>query len=273
MNAGTHPTIDQIADHEAGLLSADDAPWIVEHLADCEVCSETSERLAQVGALLRETGASTQPIPVEVAQRLDAALDIAAAERAAGVPSLSERRADRADPAGHPATPRRRGRWVIGAAAAIAVFAVGGAIATNGLPGSSTQDDTAARSSADQQQGAGSAESGGGGASAPSSAPSANDRSTDPNLEALRDKSLPSLDATSVATYAARLSAGSAARIPVPAAECGIPDLTAGSGAGPVTGLVRYDGHSAVLRVEPAQRRLTVYACPGPAQVLYRSSY
>ena len=40
MTADWHPTIEQIADDDAGLTSADESRAIAEHLAGCSTCRD-----------------------------------------------------------------------------------------------------------------------------------------------------------------------------------------------------------------------------------------
>lgn len=261
MNANEHPTIDQIADREAGLSSEDDARAIAAHLAGCSECSNVVSRLAEVRDLLAGAGRAEEPIPVDVARALDDAVATVVAEREAGVPSLSERRAQSG--AGGNDTPasmsrRRTGRWMLGAAAAVAVFAVGGAVVSNGLPGESGDEDAAsAGSSADQ--------------SAPEFAPGGG--TADGKVGT---GTTPKLDESNVDQYAAALEAGRAQAVRAARTRCGLPVPSAGqdlSSSRSTNSLVMFDGIRAVLSVDRAQRRLIVYACPGPARVLYRSSY
>ncbi len=276
MSATWHPTIEQIADHDAGSASAEDAQQVAEHLADCAQCRGVSEQLGQVSEALGVVGASIEPIPADVADRLDAALATAASEREAGVPSLAERRDQRSvagtsssDSTGPTA---RRGRWVLGSAAAVAVFAIGAAIASNGLQGGSGRSDSAT-SSADQEAGAHQDSSAGSGSSAPQAAPTTKD-SASPEPEVNRLRQTPSLDAANVSQFAGRLSRGEVGAMSVAVSRCRVPNPAAAAASQtPVSALVSYEGRSAVLQVERSPRRLTVYACPGPARVLYRSSY
>jgi hypothetical protein len=267
-----HPTIDQIADDDAGLTSADDSRTIAAHLAECSACRQTAERLAEVSAVLSEAGATVEPMPAEVADALDLALAAASAERAAGVPSLDERRAARGDQAapGHDTVGTgsgRRGRWVFGAAAAVAVFAIGAAVANNGLPGSTSSDDSAASTTRGDSDAAGDA-AGGQAEAGPQDQPTANAGSLIAGA--------PELNADNVDAYAQRLAAGKTTPTAPERATCG--DLTPQTGSDAVltstlSSIVSYDGNRAVLRVDRHSRRLTVLSCPGPTRVLYSSSY
>jgi hypothetical protein len=280
VTADWHPTIDQIADDEAGLTSADDSRAIAEHLAACSTCRETAEQLAEVSAMLAEAGATAEPMPAGVADALDQALATAAAERAAGVPSLDEHRAhreERGDDQGSRSPgsggaddgtsgSARRGRWVFGAAAAVAVFAIGAAVASNGLPGSSGSEDSSASSTADSDAGAGAAGDAAGG-----KAQTTPEAATDGALHAAK----PSLNADNVDAYAKDLAEGRTKATASRRTTCGNLAAEPNDSALPsaVSSVVSYDGERALLRVDPESRRLTVLSCPGPTRVLYTSTY
>ena len=272
MTADWHPTIDQIADDDAGLTSADDSRAIAAHLADCSACREIAERLAEVTTLLSEAGATVEPMPVEVADALERALATASAERAAGVPSLDERRAVRdehadaaSDSPSSGSGSGRRGRWVFGAAAAVAVFAIGAAVANNGLPGSTNNDDSA--SSTTSERGAAGDAAGGQAEAGPQDQPTAHAGS----VRAGR----PKLNADNVDTYAEQLAAGKTAPTSSRRAICGslTPEPQDAAVNSTLSSIVSYDGKRAVLRVDRDARRLTVLSCPGPTRVLYTSGY
>ena len=57
VSAEWHPSIDEIADEQAGLLSDDDGRTITVHLAACSACRQTAAALAEVSDLLAEEGA------------------------------------------------------------------------------------------------------------------------------------------------------------------------------------------------------------------------
>lgn len=273
MNAEWHPSIDEIADEQAGLSSDDDGRTIAAHVAECSACRQTAAALSEVSALLAEEGARPEPIPTDVAASLDEALASAAsersAEREAGVPSLAERRADReaaTTAAGSSSGgTRRTGRWVFGAAAAVAVFALGAAVVDNGLPGSSGDSDSASSAEDRSNPAAGDAAAGG-------QAGSNLEQGVTPNDGVL--KAVPELDADNVDAYAARLADGATEPTASKAATCGNPrPANAERRKSTVDSLVTYDGAKALLRVDKESRRLTVLACPGPTRVLYTSSY
>jgi hypothetical protein len=274
VTADWHPTFDQIADDDAGLTSADDSRAIAAHLADCSACRETAERLAEVTTLLSEAGMTVDPMPVEVADALDRALATASAERAAGVPSLDERRAVRDEHADATSdspssgSGGRRGRWVFGTAAAVAVFAIGAAVANNGPPGSTNNDDSAA-SRTSEDAGAGAAASGDRPEAARSGA--GQDHNGDANFLART----PQLDADNVDTYAEKLADGETTPTKVRRTTCGnlAPEPQDAAVTSTLSSIVSYDGKRALLRVDRDARRLTVLSCPGPTRVLYTSGY
>jgi hypothetical protein len=130
-----HPTIDEIADLQEDLLPAARAAEVRAHVHRCEQCRQSFGSLKAVTDILATEAAEPQRLPDSVAQRLDAALTAAAVERAAGVPTLAERRAD-ASPEGR----RRPHRWLLGLAAAAAAVVVLGAVLEIGGPDPSAED-------------------------------------------------------------------------------------------------------------------------------------
>jgi hypothetical protein len=280
-----HPTIEQIADHEAGLSSVDDARWIAEHLDSCGQCREAIARLTEVRDLLADAGGDIPKIPDDVAERLDRTLATAAVERATGVPSLDERRTGSRDSDGSGSsgsssvgtgTPGRRGRWVLGAAAAVAVVAIGAAVASNGLPGPTTQADSAASGSSTDNtlEGAGSSGSG-------QAAGGAKDQPGDQDFSSGSHpgrRPTPTLDSGNVSAFARDLSGGKVnSFLSLSSSSCDHATeqrvAPASSASSPLDALVKFEGRKALLRIQREQRLLTVYACPGPARVLYRSTY
>jgi hypothetical protein len=272
-----HPTIDEIADHNAGLTSAPVDREIAEHLSSCPECRAVEARLNDVADQLASAGTEPLTMPEDVVARLDDALAAAAVEHAAGVPSLADRRVTKVSeeqPEGQSAgRPRPRGRWVLGAAAAVVVFAVGGAVLANGLPGSTSSSDSTAGSADDSRAGAG--QSGGGGAVAPENTFHAGGEA---NADGARVPP-PKLDADSVGAYARDLANAQQAHLPTAATlpramRCGIPvDTTDVAGRNSLQAYVLFDGDPALLRVKKSPRELTVFSCPGPNRVLYSSPY
>lgn len=120
MSETAHPAPDRLAELDEGLLPAPDAAATRSHVATCEPCSQTLRRLAALRELLAEAGPPDPvPLPVDVAQRLDAALRAAAATP----DSLAGRRAAHAEQRAG----RARGRAGRLLAAAAGVAVLGGA--------------------------------------------------------------------------------------------------------------------------------------------------
>ncbi len=267
MNASRHPSIDQIADLDAGVLSATEAAEVSSHVDECASCHDIVSGLADVEALLADTGREILPVPDDVSLAVDVALERARAERQAGVASLSEHRmgSDASERAG---TSRRPwGRLLLGAAAAVAVFAVGGALVDQlGILDRSASDSTAS-SVADQERG-GVAGSG----STKHDNPGYDTGSPDPALRVPR-AAAPTLNQDNVAAYAAGL-AEAAVPVAKPPSACtpGSNGILTGAGQA-ADALVTFGGKRAVLRLDPPNREFVVYACPGPDRVLYRSAY
>ena len=270
MNAGEHPTVDQIADLDAGLLQAAEAAEVSGHLAECGECQEVLVQLHDVTDLLAAEGRQPLPIPVEVATSLDAALERARIEQEAGVPSLVERRATSVDAGtapGEEATPvtgrtHRRARMLLGAAAAVVVLGVGAAVASNLVSGGEVGQDSStagAAQSGGQAQGSASDKQQPGAAAGPTS-----ERAAEPT---------PTLDRSNVDAYARQLADGTVH--PVPAAPvCGTSHaFDTASRADQPSSLVEYDGKQALLTVDTQRHRLIVFSCPGPGRVLYTSAY
>ncbi len=268
MNASRHPSIDQIADLDAGLLPAAESSLLTAHLDECASCREVLTGLAEVEALLAHSSQQALPIPADVASAIDAALDRARAEDAAGVVSLAEHRTASEAGSGTDPARRRPARLLLGTAAAVAVFAVGGAVVDQlGLLSGSESDSTAAQV-ADQERG-GNAGSGSNGLNPEADSSKGADNQS---LQVPRSAA-PTLDRNNAAAYAAGLDA---AAVPVakPPADCTpTNDEAFVSGGRTTESLVSFEGSRAVLRLDQQHREFTVYACPGPERVLYQSSY
>ena len=269
MNASRHPSIDQIADLDAGVLPATEAAGVSAHVDECSSCRDVVSGLADVTALLADTGHEVLPVPTDVSLAVDAALERARAERQAGVASLSEHRmgSDASDRAS--ASSRRpSGRLLLGAAAAVAVFAVGGALVDQlGILDRSASDSTAS-SVADQERG-GNAGSG----STKRENPGYDTGGTPAPAFRVPRAAAPTLNQNNVAAYAAGL-AEAAVPVAKPPSACtpGSDGVVTGAGRA-ADALVSFDGNRAVLRLDRQNREFTVYACHGPERVLYRSAY
>lgn len=131
---GGHVGLEVLADLDEGLLDSARASAVEAHLAGCGSCRADRAALHAVRAELAADDPG--PMPASVVARLDAALNAetgrrpASARVAAAVPtpaSLSAARERRAARRGFPA------RGLLGAAAALALFVGGGAIAVQGL--------------------------------------------------------------------------------------------------------------------------------------------
>ncbi|TWF98814.1 anti-sigma factor family protein [Kitasatospora viridis] len=139
-----HPSVEQLADLAEDLLPADRAAAVRTHLADCPECADTTAALTELTALLAAD--PIEPMPQEVARRIDAALAAAqpstptapitpptpAAPTVPGAPAAPlspgapPARADRSTRAA--GRPGRRRRFVLAAAACLAVFGLGGGL-------------------------------------------------------------------------------------------------------------------------------------------------
>ncbi|WP_188307208.1 zf-HC2 domain-containing protein, partial [Streptomyces sp. CBMA123] len=154
-----HPSVDALADFAEGLIEpAEAARALRRHLDGCAECRETAEALAEVQTLLGAV--EPEPMPADVAARLDAALAEAArtdhrvaaeaAERPREAPSAARPTDTPATPVrsvtapsappsrpatasgpGRPRPRRRRFALLLGTAAALAAVGLGGALLLN----------------------------------------------------------------------------------------------------------------------------------------------
>jgi hypothetical protein len=133
---GPHVTPDVLADLQAGLLHDRAERPAREHLATCRACRADLEVLAAIPDRLAAAG-SVEPIPADVASRLDAALAAAAsaapdvAATPTIVPSLGATATHRRDRSGP------RGLRLLQAAAAVVVVLGLGALAVSAIHGGS----------------------------------------------------------------------------------------------------------------------------------------
>ncbi|MFJ9772855.1 hypothetical protein ACIRVF_16715 [Kitasatospora sp. NPDC101157] len=97
--AGAHPSVEELADLAEGLVESAAAAALHRHLNGCAECRETVDALAEVQALLGAV--EPEPVPTDIAARLDAAL----AEAALAEAALAERPQE-GPPQPFPATPR-----------------------------------------------------------------------------------------------------------------------------------------------------------------------
>ncbi|MER7670940.1 hypothetical protein ABTY61_21085 [Kitasatospora sp. NPDC096128] len=156
--ADAHPSVEELADLSEGLVEpAEAARTLLRHLDGCAECRETAEALAEVRTLLGAV--EPEPMPADVAARLDATLAEAARSeaarsdaarrpqeapatahrrdtpappvRAAAAPSAPPARPTAASGPGRPRPRRRRFALLLGAAAALAAVGLGGALLLN----------------------------------------------------------------------------------------------------------------------------------------------
>jgi hypothetical protein len=138
---GPHVTPDVLADLQAGLLHDRAERPTREHLATCPACRADLEVLAAIPDRLAAAG-SVEPIPADVASRLDAALAAAAsaapdvAATPTIVPSLGATATHRRDRSGP------RGLRLLQAAAAVVVVLGLGALAVSAIHGGSDSGGT-----------------------------------------------------------------------------------------------------------------------------------
>ncbi|MGW3038707.1 hypothetical protein ACWC9T_01410 [Kitasatospora sp. NPDC001159] len=162
--ADAHPSVEELADLAEGLVEpAEVAGALRRHLDGCAECRETADALAEVQALLGAV--EPEPMPADVAARLDAALTEAArtedttrtedapaegssrpqeaartgrrtvapapSARTAAAPSGPPSRPASATGPGRPRPRRRRAGLLLGAAAVLAALGLGGALLVN----------------------------------------------------------------------------------------------------------------------------------------------
>ena len=173
MNEHAEVDIDLLADYIGGALDGQDAAAVARLIADDPRWRSTYELLApgmaEVGAGLRALGARPEPMPADVAARLDTVLTEADAASPVAEPTVidpaltqpsepllvpvrgGQRHPQGVRPSGadRSARRRRRLRWAapIAAAAGVVAFA---AIGFGQLSGDSAEDATSAAGSADQ---------------------------------------------------------------------------------------------------------------------------
>jgi hypothetical protein len=141
----THPSTDDLADLDAGLLDRGRASGIREHLAVCAACAEESAAfLAVRSALAAEPDPG--PVPHDVAERLDAALAVAAAER--GLPVAATAHAGPEQPGDELSARRRALPRLLAAAAAVGVVGLGAWAALGGMGGADDDATTAGEAGA-----------------------------------------------------------------------------------------------------------------------------
>ncbi|MFD8708022.1 anti-sigma factor family protein [Kitasatospora sp. NPDC059648] len=161
--ADAHPSVEELADLAEGLVEPDRAAALHRHVDGCAECRETADALAEVQALLG--AAAPEPMPADVAARLDTALAetartdqhgtaAGAAERPRRAPATPVRAVPpSAAPPSRPGSSsgpgrsrprRRRFAVLLGAAAALAAFGLGGALLLDHSENSGTSAASAA---------------------------------------------------------------------------------------------------------------------------------
>lgn len=145
-DASAHPDLERLAELEEGLLDSADADRVAEHVTDCAHCQDQQAQLTRTRALLG--GLPDEPMPADIAARLDAALAAAAAtnDAAAGssapttsttvIPLEGRRRRFRIHPAA-------AGLGAAAAVAAIATILVVGHNSGGGKSGGSSEQTSA----------------------------------------------------------------------------------------------------------------------------------
>ena len=149
---GPHVTPDVLADLQAGLLHDRAERAAREHVADCPDCRAHLEVLAAIPGRLAAAG-TVEPIPADVASRIDAALAAAAAAPpdVAAAPTIvplqgatASHRRDRSSP---------RGLRLLQAAAVLVVILGLGALAVSAIHGGSNGSGAATAGAADSAGG------------------------------------------------------------------------------------------------------------------------
>ncbi|MFE0459921.1 anti-sigma factor family protein [Kitasatospora sp. NPDC058965] len=100
--AASHPSVERLADLAEQLSAPAEQAELRAHLAGCPECADTLAALAEVSALL--AGVPVEPMPADVALRIDAALARAAAEPTAAEHPAAAPAATDPSAAEHPAT-------------------------------------------------------------------------------------------------------------------------------------------------------------------------
>jgi hypothetical protein len=245
-----HPSLEELAELQEGLLDAEREPEVAAHLASCDKCASATAALSEVGTVLTAAASAPIPIPADRAASLQDALRRAAAESAAGVPSLDEHR-DRPQRRSTAVSRMRIPRWVAaaGAAAAVVLACYGGiSLLNSGSPdGNSSSADSAA--------------SGGGAAvrrgDASEAAPGPSPRSLSDQTPGKSAAKIPAITPKTLPRYAAGLASRPASgptRSPCAPAAADLPHRSRAAA-------IRWEGASALVVVDLTRHRATVYAC------------
>jgi hypothetical protein len=245
-----HPSIDAIADYCAELLPDDAADVLAAHLAACSLCSDDAAAITHVSAVLAGDAQRPLPMPEPVRRAIDAALlDERRATGASAVPRVNRRM---------PSARVGVGRPLLAAAAVIvAVSGITGVVRV--IAGAGNDHPSALQKPLN--------------ASPSSGRPTARHRATvSPGGTRLHEGSGP-LSPQSLPSYAIRLTHAAPARPRldrrVQLAGCAVPRVPPND----VMAVRRWHRAQAIVVVDPAARRVTVFDCGTAATVLYVSSY
>jgi hypothetical protein len=256
-----HPSLEELAELQEGVLDAEREPEVAAHLAACDECASATAALSEVGTVLTAAASVPIPIPADRAASLQDALRRAGAESAAGVPSLDEHR-DRRQPRGTAAARMRIPRWVsaAGAAAAVVLACYGGiSLLNSGSPhGSSSSADSAA-------SGGGVAARRGSGSEA---APGPSRDSFSYQTPGKSAGKIPAVTPQTLAGYAAELASRPASGPTRSSCAPAAADLPNRSRAA----AIRWEGAPALVVVDLTRHRATVYAC-SDAAALFSTRY
>lgn len=257
MTDSVHPTVDELADLHAGVLSDSRADRARAHVDSCADCRAELARFDEVSALLATEGSEhVEPMPRDVADRIDAALAAAAAEHPGDVASIATARQRRES------SPRRRGSWVWIAGAAAAAVVVIGAVGLDGLQGSSDDSDSSSAG--------GAADSGAGSTSLESEAdgPAKSEENAPQEYRAIAGQ----LTTDSLPRFARQVASG---KVPPDArafdARCSAAAPAAAAGL-PQAQIV-WDERAAVLVVDPDTSTASVFRCGTTSEPVYVTSY
>lgn len=249
MTGSEHPTLEELADLAAGLLTPGAARRMTEHTSTCPDCADALDAVSEVSATLAASAREPVVMPADVLIAIDAALGRAAQGSTASVATLPDRQAS-----GRSAAPRRRA-WAQLAAAAAVVVALG-ALGSQLIDPSSGGDPTAA-STADH----------GTNMSAPGGPHDAANR---PEMSGGGRKNLAAaspLAEADVASYARRLAKRTHA---VAGSACDRPLTDA---AFPTSAAVRWKGNPALLVLHRDERKALILGCGADHAVLFSTGY
>lgn len=239
-----HPAIDDLADYSADLLPEQQTAGVRTHVEACAACRDTLDALGDVSDVLGSTPAP--PMPVDVSERLDAAIAAESHERATGVVSLAAKRRDATEgSADRPATRRTNAFRIVGAAAAtLVVLGVAGSWLISGDDETTAADGSPSTSSEMTPSSAQEAPAdGGSGVQVVSS---------DLTMRTPSD----------VRDAAERIASGQVGASV--AASCSLPS---GVPSGATSALTSYRDERAVIMIDASSSRVWVYDCAGTTRL------